>query len=457
MNRQYIGARYVPLFADPIEWNDQKVYEPLTIVTYMGSSYTSRKRVPAGVRPTDNVYWALTGNYNAQVEQYRQEVAKHTQEVEELTGKVVTGILPEAYGAIGDGVTDDTNAIKQAVAECKANGGVLWLTRHYKITAPIGDIGNISVTGYGSKITSTYEGADPLFVVGYGKIRGVCVISNETHSGAIFECHDWNSLSFEDITLFYSKYGINFDNTASSFACYISGFNISGASEAGIRAFNCADIFIDKGVVHGCKNGIQVDKINGLYVSNIDIIACDVAFQVHYYGANNGSMFFSNVLFDTSNVSNFRTDGLVGTYGSGTMHFTNCWFSNCQATESVYLGSATNVQFTGCTFHYARGMALIVTDCKCVKIVGCTFFANSNSNHAHISVHSSDGTVINGCTIGGVGSGVFAGYKGFRPIEMTDCTNSVITGNYAYDNLDNDISGVGSTDLVKNNIGITDR
>lgn len=72
--RQYIGARYVPLFADPAEWDDKRTYEPLTIVIHQGNSYTSRQYVPAGIDITNNEYWALTGNYNAQIEQYHQEV-----------------------------------------------------------------------------------------------------------------------------------------------------------------------------------------------------------------------------------------------------------------------------------------------------------------------------------------------------------------------------------------------
>lgn len=73
--KQYIGARYVPLFADPIDWDKTKTYEPLTIVYYQGNSYTSRQSVPEGVDITDTTYWALTGNYNAQIEQYRKETA----------------------------------------------------------------------------------------------------------------------------------------------------------------------------------------------------------------------------------------------------------------------------------------------------------------------------------------------------------------------------------------------
>ena len=72
---QYIGARYVPLIADPIEWSDQKEYEPLTIVTNQGNSYTSRQFVPKGTLITNEQFWAETGNFNAQIEQYRKEVA----------------------------------------------------------------------------------------------------------------------------------------------------------------------------------------------------------------------------------------------------------------------------------------------------------------------------------------------------------------------------------------------
>lgn len=70
--RQYIGARYVPKFADPIEYNSALAYEALTIVSYLGNSYTSKKPVPVGVNPTNTEYWVLTGNYNGQVEALRQ-------------------------------------------------------------------------------------------------------------------------------------------------------------------------------------------------------------------------------------------------------------------------------------------------------------------------------------------------------------------------------------------------
>ena len=84
MVRQYVGARYVPKFADPVAWASGTSYEAMTIVTYNNSSYTSKIPVPATIgNPADNPdYWALTGNYNAQVEEYRQETQKVAGDIE---------------------------------------------------------------------------------------------------------------------------------------------------------------------------------------------------------------------------------------------------------------------------------------------------------------------------------------------------------------------------------------
>lgn len=74
-HRQYIGARYVPIFGrvgeSSCDWDNTGDYEPLTIVRYQGNSYTSRQFVPAGADINNTDYWVLTGNFNAQVEQYR--------------------------------------------------------------------------------------------------------------------------------------------------------------------------------------------------------------------------------------------------------------------------------------------------------------------------------------------------------------------------------------------------
>lgn len=99
---QYIGARYVPLFADPLDWSDTREYEPLTIVLHQGNSYTSRQFVPRGIDISNSEFWANTGNYNAQIERYRQEVATFDGRITENANAIeaVNGALKTESGKI---------------------------------------------------------------------------------------------------------------------------------------------------------------------------------------------------------------------------------------------------------------------------------------------------------------------------------------------------------------------
>lgn len=70
-NNVYKGNRYVPKLDG--EWNKEKEYEPLIIVSNQGNSYTSKTFVPKNIDIFNENFWVCTGNYNAQVELYRQE------------------------------------------------------------------------------------------------------------------------------------------------------------------------------------------------------------------------------------------------------------------------------------------------------------------------------------------------------------------------------------------------
>lgn len=74
MFKEYVGARYVPKLMG--EWNKDLPYEPLSVVTYMGASYTSKIPVPAGIEIGNTTYWVYTGNYNAQVAEYHDETLR---------------------------------------------------------------------------------------------------------------------------------------------------------------------------------------------------------------------------------------------------------------------------------------------------------------------------------------------------------------------------------------------
>lgn len=167
--REYIGARYVPKFFEnennTPEWAPNVQYEPLTIVTYNQNSYTSKKPVPASVgNPSDNpTYWASTGNYNAQVEAYRQEVVQFKNDILDQIGTV----SPMDYGAIGDGVTDDSAAVQAAGA-----AGIVFDPDHVYY------IGRTVTLVYGAKDTNFYLDKDAMIRSESGK---AIYIGNKIH------------------------------------------------------------------------------------------------------------------------------------------------------------------------------------------------------------------------------------------------------------------------------------
>ena len=121
--RQYIGARYVPLLIG--EWSDTVTYEPLSIVQYQGNSFTSRQFVPIGIDISNEEYWAATGNYNAQIEAYRQEVAAYDGRIDALENGLpvsdfdsthtVKDAIDDISALLPDTDFDSTHTVKDAI------------------------------------------------------------------------------------------------------------------------------------------------------------------------------------------------------------------------------------------------------------------------------------------------------------------------------------------------------
>ena len=145
----YVGHRYVPKIMG--EWDNSKLYEPLSIVQYQGNSFTSRQYVPVGIEITNEEFWGSTGNYNAQVEQYRQDVRNLNETVIENVNNIETidnkltivddkinniDILNvKDFGALGDNVTNDTQAIQSAIDSAPLNSTIYFPHGVYLVDA----------------------------------------------------------------------------------------------------------------------------------------------------------------------------------------------------------------------------------------------------------------------------------------------------------------------------------
>lgn len=138
INRQYVGARYVPKIMG--EWNKALQYEALSVVTYKGNSFTSKVPVPANVEITDGKYWVNTANYNAQVAELSEKI-KYLENY----------LTPEMFGAFGDGVSNDTVSFNKMLEFAYDKNKPIILNGKYKISEL--NINNyVTIIGNSSKI-----------------------------------------------------------------------------------------------------------------------------------------------------------------------------------------------------------------------------------------------------------------------------------------------------------------
>lgn len=142
--RQYIGARYVPKFFEGAggspEWVSGIPYEALTIVTYLGSSYTSKKSVPAGIDILNTDYWVCTANFNSQLQNITDSITADEAVLNDLNDYVHTRSSAK-YWYIGDSFA------AQSDSWCDYLDGYLGTTAHRTAEPSIGYVHAGSVSG----------------------------------------------------------------------------------------------------------------------------------------------------------------------------------------------------------------------------------------------------------------------------------------------------------------------
>lgn len=213
-------------------------------------------------------------------------------------------VTPEMFGAKGDGVVDDTQAIINAL---KSSTTVLF-TGKYKCTSQI-DISGHNIYGYNSSLDfSEYSGEH-------------CVVSTS------------NSTKIHGITI-------------------INGSNISGY---GLKLYYIANYGIVEDVqVRGCTNGIYIsgawyNKFSNIFVSCPDgeNNACLTLGNEYHGNAANGLVFtnlflyggayglkiegvtVNSLAFDGISVEHQSKCGIKGIGASGNLSFNGIYFEDC--------------------------------------------------------------------------------------------------------------------------------
>ena len=463
--REYVGARYVPLFATPLEWDNAKTYEPLTIVMHEGNSFTSRQYVPVGIDINNNEYWAETGNYNAQIEQYRQEVLNLQQDVNANTANIATNTANIAtnkkniatntdnitklqtdfdhlgysdvanvldYGAVGDGVTDDTIAIQAAINSGKSNVYFPGCGRTYKVT------NQLNVTTHGQRLFGDEGAADIKFYppssssICFNITCGGIMIENfgienmdkpagSPWKGTGFHCE---GTANESVTGRINDTDCIFRNMQFNNLIYAIDYQGRGLIVTGSRFTNCnSGINLywkdEEDTVTGPHNnilGFRSHRIEGNRFHNIQVQSILISNPNNTEAPINGILIANNILdygrgYFVNCETNMRHGNIVGNYigftSQRSLQFDKqCWETNItgnmfygngnfmKPNYFIYFGATTSgTVVSGNSFDTCALDAIYLTTAVDSNITGNTFFniGMGNSNKAAIAAP-------NGCT-----------------------------------------------------------
>lgn len=346
------GARYVPKFADPIEWSADNSYEAIESVQHNGFTYLSKQPVPAGVQIDNEEFWLLWADPNAQMEQLRQEVVTYAGTVEDLS-KVAAHSFEtvadmKAYNDFLSGDICHTNGFHTS-----GDGGAAWYV--------------ISATGT----------ANEMDVIACGDLFANLIIVENHATPEMFGAYGDNS--HDD----YASIQQMFNSNASVFNFRENRYMISQAIE-----INRSDI-----TVFGNGATIECGNISAFAIQNTshNIVINGFEFNVEYVP-------------NQSEYSNFGI-GILSASATAEYEAHDIKISNCAFDGGVFGIAATscaNLNIDTCIFKnqvyvpndLAGGYGVLLQSCVNVSIENCIGVAGDYSRH-HIYVSVSQAKTDN--------------------------------------------------------------
>ena len=300
--RQYIGARYVPIFADPIDWNNNASYEPLTIVRHQGNSYTSRQYVPAGVEITNEQYWAQTGNYNAQVEQYRQDVLRYDARITTAQDSAdkLKQQLHNVHNAVLLGVDADQaqTGVSDKINELLAEYDLYFPSGTYHLDKPIRTQGHSMTCDDGAVFIADKPMDHMCDMTITGKPAAI--------SGGIWDGKDNANSAF---TVRTENGQVNKAFIADMYIRNALGYAISAPNYHTLRVRN---VVID-GVAKQQPGRGGIDMNIDCFIDNVAVFACQYGFRSRGYNQFNNCYYWAGTSFaNQDGTNNWKTSMFIG-------------------------------------------------------------------------------------------------------------------------------------------------
>lgn len=326
--RQYIGARYVPAFANPVEWDNIRRYEALTIVTHNNNSYTSKKPVPPGIDISNTEYWVNTGNYNGQMKQ----IAAMAQEANNKANRVVREV---------DDIKNEVNALKNRpnslVHAFASNGEIRWFVDGVNGN----DNNDGTATSPWKTLTAVFNKANELG----GRVDVRCYIV----SPGVYN-FPYISLTGMAIHITGNVDGVIINHTGGDFSFYETHVNLNNVTiqsekeikfeSCGVTALNCrfdttVKVYSGKVDFNGCTFNKGIANSGGKL-----IVRGTSTFNTH--GDN-------NIYCNCGELFMYGTFNFVGT-AENTVPLMNCYRSEINIVGKI----VSNTQWPSIDFQWCK-------------------------------------------------------------------------------------------------------
>lgn len=359
-------------------WDITKQYPAYTVVADGSQSYISLKPVPSGVAIENTEYWQLLADLDPRIGPLIEEVSGLSTDINTVNKDIenLEKYSVKAWGAKGDGTTDDSTAIQSAINGTEY-GIVFFPAGSYVMSNPVTLKREVRVFG-ASK-------------------NGVKLLAPK---GA-FSVYPEFGTTVSDMTIVGSGSGI--------------GISINGTGNAPLRV---NDIELDNLYIQNYDFGVRASWAWNVKITRCDIYNCGNALKILGTSVNN--MVSDCVLNNAGKRYSVVSFEQAGGNAEGWM-FNNCFIGF--GSESFNIYGALAVEIVNCILDLNSGNGITVTGAHNLKISNSWILCDSGNavQFADLAAEDSLQCSITGCHIYSKnGYGVRLGSNG---------NNCTITGN----------------------------
>jgi hypothetical protein len=260
------------------------------------------------------------------------------------------------FGAVGDGIVDDTLAIQAAIDSIE-RGVLLFPAGIYRTTATINILykndqndstqSNLEISAFGAKIVSSVTGATPaLYIEGCKRLTILGLEISAASTTLTVQVQGlWNS-SFDDCifgNIEFTGLGAVFDSHYNNkfSRCFFNTVTLKTGTNAARSEFNL-------NIFDSCKiwfGEYAIKKYGSHGVESVTFINCDISYQtvaiLYVDEPTSGNLTFVSAYFDSAPGFPYDTKGILLNFMGSIMN------PNSANTESFLVGTASGSESKG--------------------------------------------------------------------------------------------------------------